>query len=238
VSSASLTEPLSARTFLLGDTASADTAEVLAQSLDEQGVLHSAIRGLGGLSASAVQAVNHQIATIADGLLNLDFDELLMSGWRKYADLTKAAKRTLANPGCEEIVVLATHRIVSTHHPSVDLIIDEAKAHTFVFELTVMFDLTGVAAVIRGGDLAALRGGECMVTAKLTLQGTPLELTRKGSIDLGLVLPLRRPIPLAQQGPYPPITRLDHAATLDEPWLGVARPGAGPMRSHPSGRAP
>jgi hypothetical protein len=202
VSSASLTEPLSARAFLLG--AASDTANVLAQSLSEHGALQSAIRGLGGLSASAWAAVNQQIATIADGLLNLNLGNLLVSGWSKYTDLTKAAKRTLANPASEEIVVLATHRIVSTHHPSVDLIINEAKAHIFMFELTVTFDLNGVAAVVRQGDLVALRGGECVITATLTLEGTPLDLTRKDSIDLGLIIPLRRPIPLAQQAATQP----------------------------------
>lgn len=198
MSSANLTESLSARTFLLGD-AVADTGEVLARSLSEHGAPQSAIRGLGGLSAAALQVVNREVATVADGLLNLDLGTLLITGWRKYTDLTKAAERTLVRPDSEELVVLAKHRIVSTHHPSVDLIVDEAKTHTFIFKLTVVFDLNAVAAVVRRGELVALRGGECVVTATLTLEATPLELTRKGSIDLGLAVPLRRPIPLAQR---------------------------------------
>jgi hypothetical protein len=216
MSSTSITEPLSARTFLLGDTA-ANTADVLAQSLSEHGVVQSSIRGLGGLSASAWQAVHQETAAVVDGLLNLHLGDLLISGWCKYTDLTKAATRTLASPGSEEIVALATHRIVSTHHPSVDLIVNEAKAHTLKFELTVAFDLTGVAAVVRRGDLVALRGGKCVVTATLKLEGTPLELTRKASIDLHLIVPLRRPIPLAHQACHPPTTRLNHPARLGQP---------------------
>ncbi len=214
MSSANLTGPLSARTFLLGDAVGTDTAEVLARSLTEQG--QSAIQGLRGLSASALQAVNREIATVADGLLNLDLGDVLMSAWGKYTDLTKAAERTLASPGSEEVVVLATHRVVSTHRPSVDLIVDGAKVHTFVFELKVVFDLNGVAAVLREGDLVALRAGECVVTATLTLEETPLELTQKGGIDLALVVPLRRPIRLARQGHHPPMTRLDHPAPLGQ----------------------
>jgi hypothetical protein len=198
MSSSSLTEPLSARTFLLGETAD-NTADTLADTLSEQGVLQSPIRGLGGLSASAWQAIWQEIATVVDGLLNLDFGDMVISGWCKYSDLTKAAQRTLANPGSEEVVALASHRIVSTHHPSVDLIVNEATAHTFEFELTVVFDLTGVAAVVRRGDLVALRSGKCTVTATLKLEKAPLELTRKAIIDLHLVVPLRRPIPLTHQ---------------------------------------
>jgi hypothetical protein len=197
VNSDDLSGPMSARVFLLGD----DSAEALARSLSEQGVYQSAIQGLRSLSGSALQAVNHEIATVADKLLDLDLGDVLMSGWRKYTELTKAAERTLASPGSEEIVVLATHRIVSTHHPSVDLLVNGSKVHTFVFELQVAFDLNGVTAVLRQGGLVALRAGECVVTATLTLQGTPLELSRKGSIDLPLVVPLPRPIPLARQGP-------------------------------------
>jgi hypothetical protein len=216
MSSPTVTEPLSARTFLLGDTTD-NTADVLAQALNEQGALQSPIRGLGGLSASAWQAVSQEIATVADGLFNLDFVDMVIAGWCKYTDLAKAAQHTLANPGSEEIVALATHRIVSTHHPSVDLIVNEAKAHTFEFELTVVFDITGVAAVLRRGDLVALRGGKCTVTATLKLEKTPLELTRKASIDLRVIVPLRRPIPLAHQAGQSPRTRLDHQVPLGQP---------------------
>ncbi|MGH3772577.1 MAG: hypothetical protein ACRDRW_14470 [Pseudonocardiaceae bacterium] len=206
MSSTDLTEPLSARVFLFGDTT--DTVEVLAHSLSEQGLSPFTIQGLRNLSGSALQAVNHEIATVADGLLNLDLGEVLMSGWRKYTDLATAAERTLASPGSEEVVVLATHRVSSTHRPSVDLLVDGVKVHTFVFELTVVFDLNAVTAVLRQGALVALRGGECVITATLTLQGTPLELSRKGRIDLALVIPLHRPIPLARQNHHAPTSRL------------------------------
>lgn len=217
MSSADVTEPLSARVFLLGDDPDVDTVEVIARSLSECGVAQSAIQGLRGLSISALQAVNREVATVADGLLNLDLGDVLLSGWRKYTDLTKAAERTLASPGSEEVVVLATHRVDSTHHPSVDLLVDGVKVHTFVFELKVVFDLNGVAAVVRLGALVALRGGECVVTATLTLEGTSLELSAKGRIDLALIVPLRWPIPLARQGHHPPMARLDHPASLGQP---------------------
>jgi hypothetical protein len=200
VSSTDVTAPVSARLFLLGDDTGADTAEVLARPLEESGVAGSAIQGLRGLSTSALQAVHRQVATVTNGLLNLDFGNLLVSGWRKYTDLTKAAKRTLVSLNSEEIVVLATHRVVSTHQPSVDLIVDGVKVHTMVFELKVEFDLNVVVAVVRRGDLVALRCGECVVTATLTLQGTSLKRSRKSRIDLPLAVRLNPAIPLTRQG--------------------------------------
>ncbi|MGH3833290.1 MAG: hypothetical protein ACRDRS_23120 [Pseudonocardiaceae bacterium] len=215
MSSADLTGRLSVRVFLLGDAT--DTVESLARSLSEQSVYQSSIQGLRSLSDSALWTVNRQIAAVADGLLNLDLEDVLMSGWRKYSDLTKAAERTLATPGSEEVVVLATHRVVSTHHPTVDLLVDGVKVHTFVFELKVVFDLNGVTAVLRQGVLVALRGGECVVTATLSLEGTPLELSRKGRIDLALIVQFHRPIPLTRQSLHTPASRLDRPAPLGQP---------------------
>jgi cobalamin biosynthesis Co2+ chelatase CbiK len=209
MSSDDSTGQMSARVFLLGDATGADTAEVLARSLSEQGVSQSVIHGIRSLSGSALEAVNHEIATVADGFLHLDLRDVLMSCWSKYTELTKAAERTLASPGSEEVVVLATHRVVSTHRPSVDLLVDGVKVHTFVFVLKVVFDLNGVVTVLRQGGLAALRGGECVITATLTLEGTPLELSRKGRIDLGLVVSLHRPVPLVRQGRHRRELRLD-----------------------------
>ncbi|MGH3843934.1 MAG: hypothetical protein ACRDS0_21180 [Pseudonocardiaceae bacterium] len=205
-----LTGPFSARVFLLDDAT--ETVETLTRSFGDCGVAQPSIHGLRSLSGLALRAVDRKIATVTDGLLNLDFGNLLMSGWRKYTELTTAAHRTLAAPGREEHVVLATHRVVSTHHPSVDLLVDDVKVHTFDFELKVVFDLNGVTAVLRQGDLVALRGGDCMVTATLILEGTPLELSRKGRIDLALVIELRWPIPLARQDRHPPTSHFDRPA--------------------------
>ena len=88
-----------------------------------------------------MQAVNREVAAVVDRLLELDLGEL--AGWRRYSELTKAAQRTLAHPGSQEMVVLASHRVVSTHHSRVDLLVDEARTHTFVFEVTVTFDQRG-----------------------------------------------------------------------------------------------
>ena len=193
--------PVSARVFLLGD--GTESVEALSRSFNEHGVAQSALQGLCSLAGSALQAVNHEIATVTDELLNLDLGDLLLSGWRKYTELTTAAQRTLTSPGSEELVVLATHRVVSTHHPSIELLIDGIKVHTVVFELKVIFDLNGVTAVLRQGNLVALRGGQCVVTVTLSLEGTSLERSRSGRINLPLVIKLHRPIPLTRHSPQP-----------------------------------
>lgn len=199
MSSPELTRPLTARIFLLGESQGEDTPERVARSLNERGITGSAVEGVRRLSASARQAVEDEIATVADGLLDFDLGSVLVSGWRKYTELTCAAERTLAAPGSEELVILVAHKVSSTHQPSVELQVDGVKVATFVFELAVEFALTGVLAVVRQGELVALRGGECVITATLTYEGVPLVPQQKRSIDLAIVVPLRPAIPLVRE---------------------------------------
>lgn len=196
MSSPEFTPPLTARMFLFGESQDEDTVQMIARSLNERGITGSAIDSVRHLSTSAWQAVEGEIAAVADGFLDCNLGDVLASGWRKYTMLTRAAERTLAVPGSEERVILAAHKVNSTHHPSVDLLVDNVKVYTFVFELTVEFDLTGVVAVVRRGELVELRGGECVITATFTFEGVPL-VQRKKSVDLAIVVPLRPAITLA-----------------------------------------
>ncbi|MGH4017305.1 MAG: hypothetical protein ACRDSL_25945 [Pseudonocardiaceae bacterium] len=196
MSSAGLTQPLTARMFLAGDSSGPDTAELIAKSLRERGIAGSAIGGVRRLSTSALEAVHDEIDTVADGFLDLELGDVLVSGWRKYTELVNAAERTLAVPGSKEVVVLASHRVSSIHHPSIELLVDEVKVYTLVFELTVEFNLTGVVAVVQQGELTALRGGECELTVTLALEKKPLLPPRKAHVDLALVVALSPAIPL------------------------------------------
>ena len=50
--------------------------------------------------------------------------------------------------------------------------------------MSVAFELNGVLAVVRQGELAALRGGTCVITAKLALGEVPLVPPQRRRIDL------------------------------------------------------
>jgi len=195
MSSANLTPPLTARAFLLGDAEPADTAAVLARELSQHDVARSALRGLPRLSGSALQAVHGEIATVAVGLLDLGLGDALVSGWRKYVTMTKAARRTLVVPGSEAVVVLATHRVTWPYEAHIDVLVDGKKIASFDFEMTVVFDLHGVVAVLRLGDLVALRGGECTITATLTFEGATLARQQR-RMDAALVVSLDSPVPM------------------------------------------
>ncbi len=163
------------------------------------------------LASSVADHVDRDVGAMADDLVDLDLGDLLVAGWRKHRELVDAARRTLAAPGTEEIPRLATHRVTSVHRPHVDLYVDGAFVNSFEFLLEVVFDLVGVAAVVRGGGLVALRGGECTVTARLLLEGAQLAKHSQQVDDLALMVVLDPPRPLLTAPPHAP---------RSQPWSG------------------
>ncbi|MGH4026264.1 MAG: hypothetical protein ACRDRV_16950 [Pseudonocardiaceae bacterium] len=189
--------------LFVGDSPDGDNAEALTRSFTERGVIRSGIKGLRHLSGSASRALTRELAEVVLKSLDVvDLKDLLVGGWRKYKDLTDAAVRTLAAAGTQELVALAAHRIVSTHQPSVDLIVKDINVHTIVFDLTVAFDVSGVLAVVREGKLAALRGGTCLITGELALGEAPLLPPVERRVDLAKFVTLK-----------PAVRLLDEAAT-------------------------
>jgi hypothetical protein len=204
MAAAILTHPVTARVFLLGGDQ--DSGQALAHALDEQGVRGFLGDALQNLSRSGQAAVSGEVATAVQGLLDLDLGDLVLGGWCKQADLRAAARRTAATPGSAEVVELVTHRITSTHSPSVDLLVDGARVATVRFELCVEFVVKGVVATVRDGRLVAVRFGVCDVTATLSADGRQLA-TRQAQLQLPLVVRLGDGVPLLRApsaaGPLP-----------------------------------
>jgi hypothetical protein len=181
-------EPWTVRSVLFGDAGDDPTAP-LAGSLEAAGVGGAALRHLGGLSGAARREVDRQVAVVAGRLLDLDVVDLLVGGWRKHAALVAAARRTLAAPGGEEVVDLVSHRIRSTHRPDVAVLVDGVRVAKVDFELTVVFEVGALVAVVRAGRLVALRGGRCGLGATLTAEGVLL-VRQHQRFDLGARLSL------------------------------------------------
>ena len=209
MSTATATTPISASVFLFGDGEEGISA--LATSLDEQGVLGSLGSALSKLSGAGLHAVGEQIATVAHGLLDLDLGDLLTQGWRRFDDLTDAARRTVENPGSREVVDLVTHTISSTSNPHVELLVDEVRVATLGFDLDLGLTVKGAVATVYGGRMVALHTGVCDVVGSISAQGREL-VSRQGQFRLPLVLGLGSGIPLLIGG-----------ATASRPMTGQVR---------------
>jgi hypothetical protein len=198
MTSATTQTGLTVRTFLLGSGPEDDTARIR-ELLSE----HDVVSGCGGdltrLTQQGREAAEEQLASVTAGLLDLDLGDLLIYGWRTRGQLVKAAQQTRQAPGRREVVQLGTHRITSAHNPTIELLIDGVKVHTFRFQLTVIFDIEVAALIIRDGLLTALKAGDSTVTCTLTLEmpGGDVELgSQRRKISLHLIINIGHGIPL------------------------------------------
>jgi hypothetical protein len=194
---------LTVRTFLLGSETEDDCA-VLRHALSEHDVLSQCSSELARLVPKARQAADDTLATVTAGLLEFDLGDVLIYGWRTHDRLVNAARQTMRVPGRQEVVQLGCHRFTWTKNPTIDLLVDGARVHTFRFQLTIVFEVDVASAVIKEGKLAALKAGDGSVTGTLTLEmpsGDVQLLERKRRINLHLIVRLRSGISLLPAEP-------------------------------------
>lgn len=154
-------------------------------------------RALEKLPQVMREAATHELAAAAAGLLDLNPIDVILDGWREHADLTAAARRTLASHSSTELVGLVAHRITLTQEPYVSLLADGHRVATLQLEVSLVLDVTAVVARISAGRLTALQSGHCDVTATLAMQGIDVATQRArlelpGMIEFGSGIPLLR----------------------------------------------
>lgn len=194
---------LTARTFLLGGGTEDDVA-VLRHALSEHGVISQCGGELTRLVPEARQAADDALASVTAGLLDLDLGDVLIYGWRTHDRLVNAAKQTMRAPGRQEVVQLGSHHVIWTKQPTVDLLLDGVRVHTFHFQLTIVFEVDVASAIVEKGKLTALKAGDSSVAGTLTLRmpgGDIQLLQQKRNINLHVIVHLGSGIPLLRTKP-------------------------------------
>ena len=202
MTSATTQTGLAVRTFLLGSGPEDDTAKIR-QLLSENDVVSRCGGDLTRLTQQGREAAEEQLASVAAGLLDLDLGDLLIYGWCTRERLIIAARQTRQIPGRQEVVQLGTHRITWAYNPTIELLIDDVKVHTFRFQLTVTFDIDVVALIVRDGLLVGLKAGDGTAAGTLTLEmpGGDIDLVKqRRKINLHLIVNVGHGIPLLAAG--------------------------------------
>lgn len=181
-----------ARDLLFGAIPGEPT-EALAESLRQHGVIASPVPAL-------TAAVQREVARATDGLLSLDLTDVVAAGWAKHQALRQAALRTRDAPSTREIVVLATHSIESTHHPTVELFVDDASYAILEVELRLAVSIAGARAVVERSRLTAIESGVCTASGQLAVRRTVVA-RRTCPFDLPGAIRLRNGVPLLVSGP-------------------------------------
>ena len=189
---APLDETATIRDLLFGGLP-VEPVDEIARSLRRHGILGSFEAWFPGLTS----AVEREVATATNRLLTLNLADVVAAGWKKYDALRQAARRTRDSPTAEEIVALTTHRVESSHHPTVKLLIDGESIATVEVELNLAFTMAGVLAVVRQARLTAIESGTCTVTGSLVIEQNSIT-ERQREFDLPGVVRLRNGLPLLE----------------------------------------
>jgi hypothetical protein len=180
-----------------------DMAAAIAQQLrsaDIDGEIRGALDRLPPLTREA--AVGQVSSAAAKLLLNVNLADVVADGWRKHADLTAAARRTLAARGSTDLVDLASHRVTAGQEPYVSLLVDGHRVATVRFGLSLVFEISALLAEVKAGRLAALHSGRCEVTGALAIQDINT-ITRQAHVDMPGMIPLHEGIRLLPAHDYP-----------------------------------
>lgn len=189
---------LTGRILLLGGTTDDDLSK-LRRALAEHGAISKVGGELARLTPKAREAANDTLASVTAGLLDFDLGDALIYGWRTHDRLIHAAEETLRLPGRQDVVQLASHQVSWTRQPTIDMLIDEVRVHTFRFQLTLLFDIEVAAAVVQDGKLVALKFGDGSVAGTLTLEmigGDITLLQQERKINLHSIVRVGSGIPL------------------------------------------
>ncbi|GAB2861833.1 hypothetical protein GCM10027176_74730 [Actinoallomurus bryophytorum] len=196
--------PITACGMIFGETENAVAA--LSQAISAGRTGGAGHPALQGLSLATRDTAIREVSTIGAELLSPDLGGLLVTGWRKYATLVQAARRTAAMPGREEIVDVITHRIGVAAHPSVELLVNEVRVTTINFALMLELEIRALTAVIKAGHVVALESGTCATTASIAVEGVTVAI-RTAEFGLPMLIHVGDGIPLLP-APNPPRTPL------------------------------
>jgi len=153
---------------------------------------------LQGVPATLRAAAAEQILTLVATVLDRRLIDLLASGWRKWKQLSDAARRTIVAPGQVEIVELIDHEISSIQRPSVDVTYDGRRVAQIAAEVAVSVDVHAATAVIQDGRLLALRSGHADVDARMSIEGVVVAEAER-QLELAIEIPLGDGIPLIER---------------------------------------
>lgn len=178
-----------------------DTPAAIAQRLRSADLGQDLGRALARVPPLTRDTAIRQVSVTASELLDVNLADVVAAGWRQHADLTGAARRTLAAPGSVELVELARHRITAHQDPYVTVLVDGHQVGTVRFRITLGFSVSALLAEVREGRLAALRSGRCEVTAALAIQDITA-VSRQEQIDLPGMVAFRQGIRLLPAREY------------------------------------
>lgn len=100
--------------------------------------------------------------TVADKLkdaLDVSIDKILLSAWSQHRDLADDLQKSQQQKNETILVPLADHTIRSTHHPAVEVMVNERRVAAFKFNANLMMRIQRAVLKVQAGEVVGVEAG-------------------------------------------------------------------------------
>ena len=126
------------------------------------------------LGAVARRALIEEIEAKLRMVISETLVDLIVGGWRTYAAVMQAIRKSRGQPGVDQIVPLRNHTIKAARQNSLDIEVDNFRVMTLSSQLLVSVQLYDAVAVVRDGQLVAVRSGQAKADGTVTVEGVKI----------------------------------------------------------------
>ena len=114
--------------------------------------------------SAGIGDVDRRVMTnnVADKLkdaLDVQINQILKSAWSQHRDLLDDLEKSKQTKGETFLVPLANHTIRSTHHPAVEILVNDRRVAAFKFNANLMMRIHDAVLKIEGGEVVGAEAG-------------------------------------------------------------------------------
>ena len=137
-------------------------------------------------------AMSDLVPKICD-LLEIKVDGVLLSAWKKAAEIKTLLEKSRQTPEETTYVELAEHTINSEHKPSIDVKLRGAKVKSIALLVQLGFKLRGFVLKIKDGGIIEMQAGQCEVKGTIKFSGLTIAEKKLAPIKLPFIIPVDVP---------------------------------------------
>ena len=112
-----------------------------------------------GLADVDRRVMTNTVAEKLKDALDVGINQILLSAWSKHRDLIADLERSRQLKGETILVSLADHTIRSTHHPSVEVMVNDRRVAAFKFNANLMMRIQQAVLKVEAGEVVGVESG-------------------------------------------------------------------------------
>ena len=162
-----------------------------------------------GLADVDRRAMTNTVAEKLKDALDVGIDQIMLSAWSQHRDLANDLERSRQLKGETILVPLADHTIRSTHHPAVEVMVNDRRVAAFKFNANLMMRIQQAVLKVEAGKVVGVESGAWHGVGQLKCG--PVTLVEHETKEFGLARTL------AQQSEKPAPAQKPKARAKPEP---------------------